>query len=90
MNFIKNLFKKEKTGPIHDWKFGFERLTKDHKQKDKVYSCKDCGEYRHEFESVQEPIEDFKKDDPNAACWCNKCGRTLIGGEGESLCGDCA
>ena len=33
--------------------------------------------------------KDFK-DDLDAKCWCKKCGVTLIGEEGESLCENCA
>ena len=44
---------------------------------------------RGEEATKSKPPSDFK-DDPDAKCWCGKCGATLIGDEGESLCGSCA
>ena len=51
-----NLFKK-KEEVVHNWQFIVASLTENHKEKDSLYKCKECGEFKHKFEPVIKPRE---------------------------------
>jgi len=67
MNIIKKLFGKEtepredlKIEPKHVWEFVMEKLSEDHKNTDKLYTCVECRVYKHEIRKIapKSEIED--------------------------------